>query len=189
MSLDLSAYRAEVDNRFGRPFSMIFDMIERAVNTLGTLTGVDATGHNSPPSPPQAINISAGSDHVHVTLNDTSQRSRALNYFLEWSVNDSGFSRPHLEQLTAGRGRVLALPAKDMSNNQYSYYFRGYSSYPGSETASSKIYYGTNLNPTPVTLSGSSTLDILPSTGGGTASDSGMQPGEGFGTAQFARSA
>jgi hypothetical protein len=189
MSLDLSAYKAEVDNRFGRPLSLIFDMIQSAVNTLGTLAGVDPTGHTSPPSPPQAINVAAGSDHIHITLADASQRSRALNYFLEWSANDPSFGQPHVEHLGTSRGRVLALPAKDGSSVQIKYYFRAYSGYLGSQKASPKIYYGTNLSPSAVTLSGSSKLDLLPSTGAGTASTSGEAGGQGFGTAQFSEAA
>jgi hypothetical protein len=183
--LDGGSYLSEIRQTLPRT-SLLLEKIIDGVNQVGISTGVDPTGHISPPDPPQSIQVSAGSDHVHVTLTDSAQRSRALNYFLEWSANDPAFMKPNVEHLGASRGRVMALPAKDGSGDVISYYFRGYSAYLGSEVASDKIYNGPNLNPTPVTLTGASTLNLLTSTGAGTAPTSGEVGGQGFGTDQFA---
>jgi hypothetical protein len=183
--LNLSAYLAEIRNRFGRPLSLALESVEASINQLGTVAGIDPTGHVSPPNPPQTISVAAGSDHVHVTLTDSSQRSRALHYFLEWSANDPNFGQPHVEHLGVGRGRVLALPAKDGGGAPINYYFRGYSGYLGSSDASRKVYYGTNVSPTAVTLSGTSTLSLLPSQGSGTSHP--QESGFGFGKAQYAK--
>ncbi len=185
--LDLSAYLSEVRNQFGRPLSLMFESIESAINQVATVTGTDTQGHTSSPNAPQAINVAAGSDHVHVTLTDSSQRSRALHYFLEWSQNDPSFGQPHVEHLGVARGRVLALPAKDGGGNPINYYFRGYSNYLGSKQASDKIYHGTATAPTAVMLSGASTMDLLPSQGAGTGHP--QHSGQGFGKPQFARAA
>ena len=188
MALDLSSYLTEVRTKYGRPLSIILDSVQSAVNQLGIVAGIDPTGHIAAPDPPQSINVSAGSDHIHVTLTDNSQRSRALNYFVEWA-NEPNFLQPNVEHLGASRGRIFALPANDANSNPISYYFRAYSMQLGAKKASAPIYYGTNLNPTAVTLSGSSTLAILPSTGAGTASTSGQVSGQGFGTPQYAKAA
>jgi hypothetical protein len=80
---------------------------------------------------------------------------------------------------------LLALPAKDASSDPIQYYFRTYAHTLGAKSASPKVTFGGNMSPTPVTLSGSSTLALLPSQGGGTAATNGQQGGQGFGDAQF----
>jgi hypothetical protein len=182
--LDLSQFKAEINNRFGRPFSLIFERIESAINQIGTLTGVDPLGHTQTPDAPQGINVASGSDHIHVTLNDSSQRTRARNYFLEWAT-EPNFLQPNVEHLGASRGRIFAMPSKTGAGATISYYFRAYSMDLGAQNASRKIYFGTNLAPTAVNLTGSSTLNLLPSTGSGTAAP--QQGGQGFGTSQFAK--
>lgn len=158
--------------------------IQDAINATANAAGVDSTQHLSTPDPPQSIQVSAGSDHAHVTLTDASQRNRARNYFVEYSANDPSFGQPHVEHLGASRGRVLALPAKDGNGATIKYYFRGYSHSLGAESASAIVTHG-GTTPTPVQLSGSSQLALLPSTGSGTATTLGKQGGTGFGTAQY----
>lgn len=159
--------------------------LQDGINQVGTATGTDPNSHTAQPAPPTAINVSSGSDHVHVTLQDTAQHSRAENYFVEWSANDPSFMNPNVEHLGASRGRVLALPAKDGSNNVISYYFRGYKHSLGAEQASTHVVYGSPTTPTAVTLTGSSKLALLTSTGSGTAPTNGQKGGQGFGSAQF----
>lgn len=157
---------------------------EDAINQLGSATGTSPNDHIGQSDAPSAINVAAGSDHVHVTLSDTSQHSRALNYFVEWTANDPSFLAPNMEHLGVSRGRVLALPAKDGSGATISYYFRGYSHYLGAQQASKHAYWGSAAAPTAVQLTGSSRLTLMTSTGGGTAPTNGQRAGQGFGTAQ-----
>ena len=187
--LDLTEYIAEIRSMAGHPWqrmSVMLRKIQDAINQVGNGIGVDPTGHMEPPAPPQGINVAAGTDHIHVTLTDNSQRSRPLNYFVEWSVNDPNFGAPNVEYLGPSRGRILALPAKDNSNNPINYYVQAYSSYLGSETPSQKIKYGGTYTPTAVQLTGTSKLTPLSSTGAGTAETNGSQGGQGFGIPQIA---
>jgi|ERR1700722_4571572 len=170
------------DPRLSLLLQRIIDGVNQTANSLGT----DSSGHIAPPAPPSAINVAAGSDHVHVTVSDHTQRSRALNYFVEYTAGDPNFLQPHVVQLGASRGTILALPAKDGTGATQSYYFRSYSMYPGSQTASPKIVHGGTYTPMPVTLTGSSQLTLLPSTGSGTAPSNGQRGGKGFGTDQYA---
>lgn len=163
-------------------------LIERlidGVNQLGNVLGSDPNGMVSAPDPPTNISVSAGSDHVHVNLTDPSARGRSREYFIEWSPNDSSFLAAQVEHLGVSRQRVLALPAKDASGTTINYFIRGYSMEPGSESASKHVIFGTLDSPTPVQLTGSSTLAILPSTGSGTAPTNGQRAGTGFGPSQF----
>lgn len=185
--LDLGEFLTNIRATLGGRVASAFEKIQDAINQTSTLAGTDPTQHSSQSPAPNAINVSAGSDHVHVTINDNGQRPRAHNYFVEWSANDPKFLAPHMEFFGPSRGKVLALPALDENSDQISYYFRAYAHTLGAKSASPKVVFGGNMAPTAVTLSGSSTLALLPSQGGGTASTNGQQGGQGFGTAQFAK--
>ena len=184
MALDLSQYLTEIKADNPR-LAVALQNIEDSINQAAQAAGTDATQHTEPPNPLNAINVAAGSDSVHVTLEDNSQRSRALNYFVEWSANDPSFANPHVEHLVASRGRVLSLPPMDADSNPYTYYFRAYSAYPSSKIPSTPVYFGGKI-PQAVTLSGSTTLTLLNSTGSGTAPSNGQRGGVGFGKSQFA---
>jgi len=177
--LDRSQFLKEVKNKdphLGMLLDGIFDQIDTAFNHLG----VSTKGLVTPPTPLQALNIAAGSDHVHVTLTDNSQVSKNIEYFLEYATEPT-FANPHVEHLGASRGKVLPLPAKTGLGVTQNYYFRAYSQYAGSNPQTKKIYYGTLGSPTAVTLSGSSSLTLLPSTGSGTGAADGSQGGSGLG--------
>jgi hypothetical protein len=188
--LDLSNFLTEV-RTFGQKtpifnrLATMFENVQDAINQTASGAGLDSTQHLDPPEAPTALFVSAGSDHVHVTLTDNSKHSRMLHYFVEWTQNDKSFLQPYVEHLGISRQRVLALPANDQDNNPINYYFRAYSGLPGSSTSSPKQTWGGTANPIPVQLTGTSKLRLLPSTGAGTASTTGQQGGEGFGTAQY----
>ena len=143
--------------------------------------GFDPLGKVQPPDALSAVNVSPGSDQVHVTLTDNSQVKKNVRYFVEWSVNDPAFNNPHVEDLGSIRGRVLPLAAKDQNGVQIQYYFKAYSQYEGSDPQSKHTFFGTRYAPTAVTLSGSSQLQYLPSAGSGTGKPDGSQSGSGLG--------
>ena len=184
MALDLSQYLTEIKADNPR-LAVALQNIEDSINQTAQAAGTDATQHTEPPNPLNAINVAAGSDSVHVTLEDNTQRSRALNYFIEWSVNDPSFANSHVEHLVASRGRVLSLPPMDADSNPYTYYFRAYSAYSSSKVPSTPIVFGGKV-PTGVTLSGNTSLTLLNSTGSGTAPSNGQRGASGFGKPQFA---
>lgn len=167
--------------------AIMFENIQDAVNQTANAAGVDSTEMLQAPDPPNAINVKAANGTVHVTLSDNSQRSRALNYFVEADTMPS-FAQPHVFHLGVGRGAFLNLPAMDDDGGAQSWYFRGYSSYPGSAKQSAHQVFGGTASPTPVSVGGSTELTPLPSTGAGTASTTGQRGGTGFGPSQFSTS-
>lgn len=183
--LDIENYITELATAQPRMALMMRKVVD-AVNQTASVLGVDSTSFQSPPNPPQAINVKAASGLVHVTLTDGSQRGRALNYFIEHDT-DPSFPNPHVVHLVASRGAFLSLPAKDDSGDAQSWYFRGYSMYPGSTKRSSHIVFGGAAQPAAVDVGGTTELTPLPSTGAGTASTTGQQGGQGFGEPQFAQ--
>lgn len=178
--IDRSGFLREIksrDSHLGKLIEDLFDAVDGVSNQLG----VSPTHKVQPPNPHAAINVKAGSDHVHVTITDPSPVHKNDLNFIEWSVNDPSFANPHVEHLGPGRGRMLALPAKDDSGVRINYRFRSYPQRVGSDAAPPTTFGGA-LTPTPVQLTGNSQMTPLASTGSGTAAPDGSQGGKGLGT-------
>src|SRR6266849_4685459 len=151
--IDREGFLKEIRNwypRLGKLIELAFDCIDGTANHIG----VNPFGKLAPPDAIKAINVKAGTDHMHVTLNDPSQVRKNVQYFIEYSTNPS-FAGPHVEHLGASRSRVIALPAKDDRGNPVTYYVRGYSQHIGSDAQPQKTVFGGSGAPTGVTLSGS----------------------------------
>jgi hypothetical protein len=153
---------------------LALDKIREQVNNFAQNVGADT---KPLPSPPQiaAIQVkSSGTGLVHVVLSDPSPIQKGIRYFVEFHTNPS-FQGAHSVHLGASREAVLRLPGLDDSSSPQSFYFRGYSQYPGSPP-SQPVQYGSAVSP-----GGSDTLTLLPSTGSGSASNLGNEAGSGFG--------
>ena len=173
--------------RQGSPrMAFMMRKIVNAINQTANAVGVDSTSYQQAPSPPQSVQVKAANGLAHVTITDSSQRSRALNYFVEHDT-DPNFSNPHVAHLVASRGVFLNLPAFDDNGDAQPWHFRVYSMLPGSKKPSPPIYFGSAQSPTAVNVGGTTQLTPLTSTGSGTASTTGQQGGSGFGIPQFAK--
>lgn len=179
--IDATQFLTQIRNAWPRLGLLLGDLID-GINGIANHLGVDPEGKVQPPDPHQAVNVVAGTDHVHVTITDNSQVKKNVQHFIEWSVNDPSFQFPHVEHLGASRERVLALPAKDGGGNVISYYFKTYGQYLGSDAQSRHTYFGSKLNPTAVNLTGASQLTLQSATGSGTGRPDGSQSGAGLGT-------
>jgi hypothetical protein len=158
---------------------VLLDNIIDGVNAMAAHLGVDPTGKVDPPDPISSIQVQPGPDMAHVTLTDNSTVKKGTNYFVEHSVD--GGATWHVTHLNASRGAVLSLPTKNAAGTVYNYQFRGYSQLLGSDAQPTKIVHGGTYTPTLVQLTGTAKMDLLPSTGSGTASVNGEQGGQGLG--------
>ena len=148
-----------------------------ALNRLGFNTGTSPVG--ALPIPPSigALNVKASGEAVHVTITDSSEATTSREWFVEHSA-DNGVNW-HVEHLGASRGIFLNLPSKNDAGMIQPWIFRAYSQDPGSPP-SKPVYFG-GASPQAVTLTGSTQLTPLSSTGSGTASPLGTQGGWGRG--------
>ncbi len=180
--IDDSPFLKEIRNRYPR-LGLLLSTIIDGVNGVSNHAGFDPTGKAQPPNAVEALNVKAGTDHVHVTLTDNSEVRKHTNYFVEWSANDPAFQNPHVEYLGPSRGKMLNLPAKDDGGTRINYYFKAYPQGLGSDPQTKHTFFGTRFAPTAVTLSGNSQLTPLASAGSGTGKSDGSQSGSGFGKA------
>jgi hypothetical protein len=163
----------------GARLALLFERVINAVNTGFNHLGVDPTGKASPPSPPDAINVTAGDGLVHVTHTDNTPTDKNTHWFTDWS-NDSGKSW-HQVHHNNSREATIPLAAKAMTGGAtHDYIFRGYKQRAGSDP-SEFTYLGSAHAPTVVHVSGTTAIDYLPAVGGGTNPPNGQQ-GAGLGT-------
>ena len=188
--LDISGFLTEVRaegrrNPIFNRLSIMFANMADSINQTANAAGVDSTAMLEPPSPPQAINVKANNGTVHVSLTDNSQRSRALNYFVEASTTPAFLpEQTHIEHMGAARSKFFSLPNMNDTGDAQPWYFRSYSMYSGSSKRSAHQVLGGTATPTPVTVGGSTQLTPLAMTGAGTTT----QAGHGFGLSQFSTS-
>ena len=176
LTIDKEISRLRQTPIIGKYLRTALQRIQDGMNNLGSHIGVDPTGVLPAPNPPNGINIATdGSNLVHATITDNSEKQKNSRYFVEWADNP-GFLNSHVEDYGASRGRVLSVP-------QGQYYFRAYKQLPWS-TASEKVNHGGD-QPAPVVINSGSTLTLLPSQGSGTAAPDGSEPGQGLGTNLF----
>jgi hypothetical protein len=154
--------------------------IIRSLTQISQSTGVSPVGKSDPPPTIGALNIKASGELVHATISDASPVRKGINYFLE-ADTDPTFPAPQVFHLGTSRTHFVNLPSLDDTGTAQNWYFQAYSQYVGSNP-SRKIPFG-GLAPTAITLSGSTRLTPLQSTGSGTASPTGGQGGQGFGLA------
>lgn len=153
------------------------------INNLGSNIAVDPTGANvSAPNPIQNLTVKASSGSYHAVISDANPIQRGLNYFVEYDT-DPSFSQPHVQHLGASRTMApIQLPAKDDDGNDTAWHFRAYSQYRGGDPGTPVNFGG--KKPTPVSGGGTLQMSLIPSTGSGTAQNSGQQGGSGLGRFQ-----
>ena len=152
------------------------ERIVKGVNTTGGHVGVDPTGVMPSPPPIQQLQIKTnGTGLVHAVITDNNQITKNLHYFVEYDT-DPSFRQPHVVHLGVSRSmQPITLPGKDDNGNDQQFYFRAYSQYPGSHPGDKMT------SDTPVNPGGSQMMTLVPSTGSGTAQNSGEQGGSGVG--------
>lgn len=153
-----------------------------AVNTLAENTASSAVGRIEPPPPINAINVKVSGEFAHVTLDHSGEIQQGIHYFVE-AANNPNFIGAHPIHFGTSRTRdPIHLAPKDDDGNPQNWYMRAFSQYPGGGP-SKPVNFG-GPEPTPIMTTGATQLTWQPSTGSGTASNTGQQVGWGFGRVQ-----
>jgi hypothetical protein len=160
-----------------------------AVNTTAKNASVSPVGNVSPPNPVDNVNVSGALSNnaltvngevLHLTLTHNQSVDKGIRYFTEVDTNPN-FTQPHIHDHGTSRSAFIHLPTKDAAGNTHTYYIRSYAQYHGSNPTKPTVFGGLS-GAYPITMGGSSRVDLLPSTGSGTASSGGQQGGKGLGT-------
>ena len=183
-------YLSEKDNFLG---SLLQKMIN-ATNTLAKNAGVAAIGKTAAPPKVDSIQVQGvrngnvivcPSEILHHVIVHNQSISRNIRYFSEVDT-DPSFPSPHVIDHGTSRSSFLSLPTyatpTAAANSQpTNYYLRTYAQMPGSDPCAPTVL-GNIGGETAIQMTGTSVTQLLPSTGSGTASQTGQQGGKGLGT-------
>jgi hypothetical protein len=158
---------------------LLIEQIIDSVSGTAQQLGIDPKGRVSPPAPPEALNVIASNGSVHAVITHNAAVNKGVRYFVEADTNPA-FQQPHVFDLGTSRSLFTSLPNAKTGGGTTPWHFRAYAQYNGSD-ATEKIYFGSKVNPTPVTVGGITTFTPFPSTGSGTAAANGEQGGQGLG--------
>lgn len=196
-------------SRLNQMDSMTGSLLSRiitAINNLADNIAVSPVGKLSPPDPINSHTVSgtltngvmvSPSETLHFTLTHNAPVKKGVQYISEIDT-DPNFPQPHVIDHGASRSAFVHLPALASDGvTQQTYYLRSYAQYHGSDPSEKTTYGGrdaaipiqltpstgaVSVNGTLYPLQGATGVDILPSTGSGTASPDGQQGGKGLGT-------
>jgi hypothetical protein len=167
--------------------SLLARIIE-AVNTLAKNANVSAVGKLPPPAPVNGIQvqgsqagnvITAPSEHLHFVITHNAELDKGARYISEIAT-EPNFLQPHIVDHGCSRTGFVHLPTMYNDGKVQTYYLRSMVQYRGSD-ASKPTVLGGLAGATQIQMTGTSKSSLLPSTGSGTASPTGMQGGKGLG--------
>ena len=158
---------------------MLIQRLFNGVNALAENTASSAVGRIEPPPPLNAVNVKVSGEYAHVTFDHSGDIQQGVHYFAEVATNPNFIGAHPIHFGTSRTRDPIHMAALDDDGNPQSWYVRGYPQYPGGGPATPVNFGGPE--PTPVPVTGATRLTWQPSTGSGTASNSGQQIGWGFG--------
>ena len=152
------------------------------VNTLAANLGASAVGRIPSPPPINGLNVTVGGEYAHITINHDAPIQQGHNYFVEVATNPNFIGAHPIDYGTSRTRDPIHLAPMDSDGNPQSWYARGFGQYQGGDP-SKPVNYG-GPEPTPIVTAGTTQLTWNPSTGSGTASNTGGQTAWGFGKVQ-----
>ena len=160
----------------------LLQRIITAVNTLADNSATSAVGRLAPPPPINGLSVTTGGEYAHIVIQHSGAIQQGVHYFVE-VANNPNFSGAHPIHYGTSRTRdPIHLAPLDAGGETQKWYARGYAQYPGSDPSEPIVYGG--ASPKAITTTGTTRLTWNPSTGSGTASNTGQQIGWGFGKIQ-----
>ena len=143
-----------------------------AIQTTASNAAVDPSGNVAPPPPPQSITVTTSGELAQVVVNHTAPIQKGVQYITHIATNPQMTGAIIIDHGSSRTPPHINLPTKDSGGNTHSYYFATIAQYQGS-LPSKPTYFG-GSTPTPVTMGGTTQMDIQPGTGSGTASNGGQ---------------
>jgi hypothetical protein len=174
---------------WGPYLERILSRIISSINTTATNASVSAVAKLPPPPKIDSIQVSgtqsgnvitSPSEILHFTLTHNQSINKGVQYLSEVDVSPN-FTQPHVIDHGCSRSGFITLPTLNAAGVKQTYYLRSYAQYHGSDPSEPTVLGGL-ANPVQIQMTGTSKLNILGSTGSGTASGTGQQGGKGLGT-------
>jgi hypothetical protein len=143
-----------------------------SIQTTASNAGVAPNGNIAAPAPPESVNVSTAGELMQVVVNHVAPVQKGARHIVHIATNPQ-FTGAMIKDEGASRSPShYSLPTKDSSGATHQYYVGVVVQYPGSQP-SKPTYFG-GVTPAPITMGGTTQMDILPGTGSGTATNGGQ---------------
>lgn len=171
---------AEIENSYPRLGVFFRHYVIPAIQKTAENAAVDTQTQIPAPAPPESVQVQVGptgSEMMQVTVNHQSPITKGAHYIYSVATNPQ-FIGAQVEVKPATRAPLhfvlptnqVQIPGQPIVAHQY--HIAVQVQYPGSPP-SAPTYYG-GSSPIPVTMNGSTQMNILPGTGTGTATNGGQ---------------
>lgn len=143
-----------------------------AIQTTADNAAVSPTSKIASPAPPESISVTTAGEMMQVVINHTAPVQKGIQYITHIATNPQ-FTGSLIYDHGSSRVPVhIALPTKNAGGANHQYYVATVAQYQGSAPSAPTFFGGET--PAPITLSGTTQMDIQPGTGSGTASNGGQ---------------
>src|SRR5271170_3309068 len=143
-----------------------------AIQTTASNAAVDPTSQLAAPASPESVNVTTAGEMMQVVVNHTAPIQKGAHYIYSVGTNPQ-MTNAQIEAKPATRAPLhFTLPTKNAAGDTHNYYVAVQVQYPGSPPSSPTFFGG--VTPSPITLSGTTQMDIQPGTGSGTATNGGQ---------------
>jgi hypothetical protein len=172
MSIAGNDLLSQVENEWPKLGQYLRSYILPAIQTTAQNAAVDPSSQLPTPDPPQSINVTTAGEMMQVVVNHTAPIQKGAHYVYTVATNPQ-MTNAQIEVKPATRAPLhFTLPTKTAAGANHQYYVAVQVQYPGSPPSAPTFHGGST--PAPITMSGSTQMDIQPGTGSGTASNGGQ---------------
>lgn len=189
-NLDLGRELAELEQS-NPALGRVLRRLQEGVNTLAKNTAASATGETKAPQPPSTVQLAQSGEYLHFSIDHPGELQRGVTYFTEIHSDDPATAgKPIVYHHGSSRTPPpLQLPSKRFdpvsgTNVFINYSTQHYAQYPSSQPSSPIAGRIPGTGATTFQMTGGTVMSLLPSTGSGTASNTGQQKAQGLGKVQ-----
>ena len=143
-----------------------------AIQTTARNAGVSPTAKIAAPQPPESVSVTTAGEMLQVVVNHTAPLQIGAHYITHVATNPEFINSQIIDHGPSRAPAHIVLPTKNLAGDNHQFYVATVVQYPGSPP-SKPTYYG-GKTPIPITLSGSTQMDIQQGTGSGTARNGGQ---------------
>ena len=149
-------------------------------NTIAKNAGVAVSGDIPAPKAPDSVTVKVAGEMMHISVNHSGEVERGVRYFSEISPDNASFGQPIVvDHGTSRTSHPIPLPTfpDGGGETKVTYHVRSYAQNPGGPPSRA-------TNAGSFTMNGTTNMTLLPSTGSGTAPNTGQSAGQGLGKFQ-----
>jgi hypothetical protein len=176
---------AQIENENPKLGIFLRQYVLPTISRTAQNAAVDQTSQIHPPDPPESVKVTTAGEMMQVVVNHTAPLIRGAHYIYTVGTNSSQLNA-QVECKPATRSPLhFTLPTFQADGTtKHNYYVSVQVQYPGGPPSRPTHFGGSS--PSPITLAGTTAMDIQPGTGSGTARN-GASALQGLGTAPIRR--